>query len=106
VQNDPCIIALPANIYAREYASASSLLVCTAALAAATGCTGGAPIPSVFAASGAVGLQVVGLTDSVTGEVTLGGLIGGEIPGSFPVQFLNPLIGGAHRFSWRLLSGN
>jgi hypothetical protein len=52
IQNDPCIIALPASIYAREYASGKSLIS-----------NGGAPWPSLSAPTGGVGIQIVGLTD-------------------------------------------
>jgi type IV pilus assembly protein PilY1 len=98
-QTDPCIIALPATIYAREYQTGASLIETD---------TGGgtyAIAPSAALASGAVGFQVVGMTGS-DGSVTLGGLMSAEIPGTSPIIFKNPLINTSHRFSWRLLGGD
>ncbi len=94
VQSDPCIIALPANIYAREFTTAESLI--------------NDPINGWFYHDdkGGVGMQVVGLTDPVTGEVTLGGLLTHETRASTkPVKFKNPGFGSRNRFSWRLLGG-
>ncbi len=94
VQSDPCIIALPADIYAREFTTAESLI--------------NDPLNGWFSfdAKGGVGMQVVGLTDPVTGEVTLGGLLTHETRASTkPIQFKNPGFGSRNRFSWRLLTG-
>lgn len=97
VTNDPCTIALPANIYGREYASGRSLVF------------DGAGNPFVFSQSGGVGMQIVGLevrdaSGNVIG-VQLGGLASHEIPGTGPVPFLNPTASTRNRFSWRLLQG-
>ena len=62
VKQDPCIIALPANVYAREYVTAASLMS-----------VGGVAVPSYATTAGGVGVQVVGLTDPVTKAITLGG---------------------------------
>ena len=93
IQNDPCVIALPANIYAREFSTAASLL------------DDGAGNWWIHDASGGVGMQIVGLYNPVTGEVTLGGLLSHEIPGTKPIRIKNPGFGTRNRFSWRLLSG-
>ena len=95
LQPDPCIIALPANIYAREYTTGRSLLADSA----------GKPKASVFSATGGVGIQVIGLTDPKTGEVKLGGLLSLEVPGTLPIVFVPPNIVGNNRFGFRLLGG-
>jgi type IV pilus assembly protein PilY1 len=93
--SDPCVIFLPATLYAREYTTGRSLL------------TSGGPtnvVGSLPVAGGAVGIQVVGLTDAA-GNITLGGLFGGEVPGTSPISFLNPAVPAPNHFSWRLLGG-
>jgi type IV pilus assembly protein PilY1 len=94
-QTDPCIIALPANVYAREYTTGRSLLADA----------GGNPIPAFYSAAGGVGMQVVGMTDPSTGAITLGGLLSLEIPGTSPIRFVPPNIVGNNRFGFRLLPG-
>ena len=49
VPNDPCLIALPADIYAREFATGKALLYDSA------------NNPYVYDPAGGVGLQIVGL---------------------------------------------
>ena len=93
VPNDPCLIALPADIYAREFASGKALLYDSA------------NNPYVYDPAGGVGLQIVGLQDPVTGAISLGGFLSHEIPGTKPLTLLNPLFGGRNRLSWRALSG-
>ena len=61
--NDVCTIALPANIYAREYATAASLI--------------NDPKNGWFYHddAGGVGMQIVGIQDPTTGAITLAGLL-------------------------------
>ena len=94
VTPDPCTIALPANVYAREYATGTSLI--------------NDPLNGWFYHDdkGGVGIQIVGLQDPVTGAITLGGLLGHEIPGTKPISFKNPSTFGRNRMSWRLLQGD
>ncbi|HYQ99998.1 MAG TPA: PilC/PilY family type IV pilus protein, partial [Casimicrobiaceae bacterium] len=93
VTNDPCTIALPANIYAREFATATSLI--------------NDPLTGWFTHdnAGGVGMQIVGYQDPSTGEITLAGLLSHEIPGTKPISFKNPSTFGRNRMSWRLLTG-
>ena len=96
--NDPCVIALPASIYAREFASAKSLI--------SDG--GSGALASVFQANGAVGINIVGLTtDPTSSDIKLGGLFGreGNPLGTAPLTFINPAVPAPNRFSWRLLGG-
>ncbi len=91
--NDPCTVALPANIYAREYATATSLI--------------NDPLNGWFYHddAGGVGMQIVGIQDPVTGAITLAGLLSHEIPGTKPIAFKNPSTFGRNRMSWRILTG-
>ena len=93
IPSDPCTIALPANIYVREYATATSLI--------------SDPTNGWFYndPSGGVGLQIIGMQDPTTGAITLGGLLSHEIPGTKPVTINPPTTFGRNRFSWRLLTG-
>ena len=96
---DPCTIALPVDVYGREYASGKALvydpLVPTQ--------------PWYHSDSGGVGLQFVGVPQydgfgNITGY-TLGGILSHEAPGAGPVAIPNIPPLGRNRFSWRLLSG-
>jgi type IV pilus assembly protein PilY1 len=93
VTNDPCTIALPANTYVRQFATAESLI--------------SDPINGWFYHSdaGGVGGQVVGFQNMSTGEITLGVLLSNEVPGTHPVPIKNPVFVGRNRMSWRLLTG-
>jgi type IV pilus assembly protein PilY1 len=95
---DPCSIFLPATLYVKEFVTSRSLLASA----------GGAVLPSINVPNGAVGIQIVGLTPdpSNPNDIRLGGLFGGEIPGTQPISFLNPAVPAANHFSWRLLGGN
>lgn len=92
--NDPCIISLPASLYARDYTSARSLIE-----------QGGSVVASVTLPEGAVGGMLVGRIDPVTGAQSLGWLISTGIPGSKPFDIVNPVTGPGNRLSWRLLTG-
>ncbi len=94
-QTDPCIIALPANVYAREYTTGRSLIADS----------GGNPIPSFYSALGGVGMQNVAMTDPVTGQTVLGGLLSLEVPGTAVITYVPPNIQGNNRFGFRLLGG-
>src|SRR6185369_18081414 len=93
--NDPCIIALPASIYARDYTTGKSLIS-----------SGGATVASIYAPNGAVGGTLV-----ASGTVGPGGvftpvsfkfLISKEgPPGSQPYDINNPITGPGNRLSWR-----
>ncbi len=95
IQDDPCIISLPATIYARDYTSAKSLLLSG---------SGGAPVASINFGGGAVGSMIVGLVKS-DGSQTLGALISKETIQSEPINIANPITGPGNRLSWRLLTG-
>jgi type IV pilus assembly protein PilY1 len=95
VPNDPCLIALPATLYARDYTTGRSLLQDS----------GGAQVASIAMASGAVGGTLVGRVDPVTGAQSLGWLVSTEVPGSKPIDIINPITGPGNRLSWRLLTG-
>jgi hypothetical protein len=92
--NDPCIISLPASLYARDYTTARSLLE-----------SGGTTVGSILWSSGAVGGTLVGRVNPVTGEQSLGWLLSKEVPGSEPVDIQNPVKGPGNRLTWRLLTG-
>jgi type IV pilus assembly protein PilY1 len=94
VPNDPCIISLPASLYARDYTSARSLLE-----------SGGSTVASILWDKGAVGGTLVGRMNPVTGEQSLGWLLSKEVPGSEPVDIQNPVKGPGNRLTWRLLTG-
>lgn len=93
-QDDPCIISLPASLYARDYTSARSLLE-----------VAGSVVASVVLSDGAVGGTLVGRVDPSTGAQSLGWLISKEVPGSQPFDIVNPVKGPGNRLSWRLLTG-
>jgi len=96
---DPCTIALPVNVYGREYASGKSLIFDG----------GGSGNPWIHDDAGGVGIQIVGMPQyDASGNVTgymLGAILSHEIPGVVPVPFANPSAQGRNRFSWRLLPG-
>jgi type IV pilus assembly protein PilY1 len=93
-QNDPCVISLPASLYARDYTTGRSLIV-----------AGGIATHRISIAEGAVGGTLVGRVDPTTGVQSLGWLISQEIPGSKPIDIINPVTGPGNRLSWRLLNG-
>ncbi len=91
---DPCLIQLPATIYAHDYTTGSSLLEDAAKNVVA----------SIVVPSGAVGGLLVGRIQA-DGSQSLGVMVGGEIPGTTPFDIKNPITGPGARMSWRLLSG-
>ena len=95
VQDDPCIIALPANLYGRDYTTGESVLQNS----------GGAVIDKMLNDSGIVGVEVVGKVDPVTGQQKVGIVTSMEIPGAFPVDVVNKFQGVGNRISWKLLGG-
>ncbi|MEP7208779.1 MAG: PilC/PilY family type IV pilus protein, partial [Casimicrobiaceae bacterium] len=95
-QNDPCLTGQPANIYAREYSKAASLLTDD----------NGAVVESVYSAAGSVGLEVLaGDPSTFKGDVPtlyVGVTLG--TTGKLKLIKLNPpAFVTAHRMSWRLL---
>jgi len=96
VQDDPCLISLPARFYARDYTTARSLLEDD----------GGSTIASVLLEYGAVGIQLVGRIQP-DGTQTLGAILGKEDPktgGIRAVNIRNPVTGPGSRLSWRILT--
>jgi type IV pilus assembly protein PilY1 len=93
-QDDPCVISLPANLYARDFTSGRSLLLDSG---------GTTIVASLPFAGGAVGGTLVGRVGAL-GQ-SLGALISGEVPGTKPVNIQNPVTGPGSRLSWRLLTG-
>ncbi|MEO8508001.1 MAG: PilC/PilY family type IV pilus protein, partial [Betaproteobacteria bacterium] len=93
VQDDPCLISLPAKLYARDYTSARSLLLNS----------GGTTVAYLDFPQGAVGVTLVGRIQA-DGTQSLGALVSGEVPGTTPVDIRNPVTGPGSRLSWRLLA--
>jgi hypothetical protein len=98
IQDDPCIISLPAFLYARDYTTAKSLLESA----------GGAIVPYVEFAQGLNDAQLVGRVQA-DGSLSLAALGSSPPkPGSpaiTPVNIRNPVTGPGLRWSWRLLTG-
>jgi len=96
IQSDPCVISLPAFLYARDYTSGSSLVETCVGLV----CT----IQKYLAfASGAVGFTGPLGRVQADGSISLGGIVSAETGGSSSVNFKNPITGPGLRWSWRLL---
>jgi len=101
IQSDPCVISLPAFLFARDYTTGKSLIQNS----------GGTVQPYIAFASGIVGLAApLGILNPASGGgsptcCSLGGLISGEVPGTSAVSFVNPITGPGLRWSWRLLTG-
>jgi type IV pilus assembly protein PilY1 len=93
VPNDPCTIALPAYIYARDYTTAESDVD-----------VGGVLQPSFYSAEGAVSIELVGLEDPASAFPKLSVIFSKETTGATATFNLKvPSITGGHRMSWRLL---
>ena len=96
VQPDPCLTSLPAFIYARDYTTGESVIASA----------GGAIQPSISAPEGAVGLQIVGLQDPSSSFPTLSLVYSKETNANIvPLKIKPRVLGGGHRMSWRLLTG-
>jgi type IV pilus assembly protein PilY1 len=97
IQDDPCLISLPAYLYARDYTSARSLILDSA----------GSLVPYIYFSTGLTGAPISGLTQA-DGSITLGTPANLPVGGASiitPVNFVNPISGPGVRWSWRLLSG-
>jgi len=93
IQSDPCTIALPAHLYARDYTTGESLTE-----------AGGVIVPFIDFPSGLISIQNVGMTQADGTQIV--GVIGmQEVPGAKPAQLLNKFTGIGDRLSWRLLGG-
>ena len=99
-QDDPCLINLPAFLYARDYTSAASLIEVAGAIVPDYSFGNGlntAAIAGGTHADGSIGLLVVGIPPPPP-------------PGSStnpvePVNIKNPVTGPGTRWSWRMLTG-
>jgi type IV pilus assembly protein PilY1 len=94
VQSDPCLISLPAKLYARDYTTAESLVM--------SGSTVQAYIDFPL---GLIDIQTVGMIQADGSQIV--GIIGSREgqPGVEPVTLANKFIGQGSRLSWRLLGG-
>jgi hypothetical protein len=95
VADDPCVIALPANLYGRDYTTGESLLKDS----------GGAVVASLLDTNGIIGIEIVGKIQPLTGQQVVGIVTSQEIPGARPVDVVNKFIGIGNRISWKLLGG-
>ena len=98
VQDDPCIINLPAFFYARDYTSGRSLID--------DGSGTGTGLPWHYEAGGISGIQnaaggggLLGLLSTPVGSTAA------APPPIDPVVLINPVTGPGIRWSWRLLTG-
>jgi len=94
VQNDPCVISLPAVLYARDYTTAESLVEDS---------SGNVQIGLDFP-GGLVDITTVGMIQS-DGTQIIGVLGSQEIPGTKPAKITNKFTGLGQRLSWKLLGG-
>ncbi len=113
VQDDPCLISLPAVLYARDYTTGKSLLLDPGAPAttsspfgnacvAGSAAIGNGIVASIGLPNGAVGNITIGRVQA-DGSQTLGAFISGEVPGTTPLNLQNPVTGPGSRLSWRIL---
>jgi type IV pilus assembly protein PilY1 len=95
IPNDPCLVQLPATIYAHDYTTGKSLLE-----------SGASIVPSFVLPNGGVGAMMVG-RQQPDGSITLGVMVSAGDPtaGTQPYDLKNPVTGPGARFSWRLLTG-
>ncbi len=97
VQDDPCIINLPAFFYARDYTSGRSLID--------DGSGTGTGLPWHYEAGGISGIQnAAGSSGQLIGLLNLPVSNAGNPPVD-PVTLINPVTGPGIRWSWRLLTG-
>ena len=95
VQDDPCIIALPASLYGRDYTTGESIITDT---------SGTVVKPYEDFPEGLVGLDIVGMVQA-DGSQLVGIVASKEIPGARPVKVVNKFKGIGNRISWKLLGG-
>jgi len=94
-QNDPCVISLPASLYARDFTTGRSLL---------DDGTGNGAVGSVAEAEGLVGGMIFGTLDANGNPILrFGGTT--ETIKFVTWNLLNPVTGPGNRLSWRLLTG-
>ncbi len=93
VQDDPCLISLPANLYAKEYVTGRSLLLDSL----------GAITSTIYLPLGAVSATIVA-GYKPDGSPTFKVMIYGEKnPGVTPFLLANPVTGVGNRLTWKLL---
>jgi hypothetical protein len=94
VQEDPCIISLPAALYARDYTTGESLVLDSS----------NNVVAFIDFPKGLVDITTVGMIQADGSQVI--GIIGAqEIPGVKPQKITNKFTGLGSRLSWRLLGG-
>lgn len=93
VQNDPCLIALPATLYARDYTTGEALTW-----------DGSTVVNGIEFEQGLVDIETVGMIQADGSQIV--GIIGSqEVPGIKPAKIKNKFTGVGTRMSWRLLGG-
>jgi type IV pilus assembly protein PilY1 len=93
-QTDPCVIALPATLYARDYLTGKSLVK-----------KGGVVVAGYDLPAGAVGNPIVS-RKTPDGTPSFAVPVPPETGGKMEVvELVNPVIGNGSRLSWRLLTG-
>ncbi|MFO1412486.1 MAG: PilC/PilY family type IV pilus protein [Burkholderiales bacterium] len=92
VQSDPCLISLPAKLYARDYTTGESLAM-----------SGGTVQAYIDFPDGLIDIATVGMIQSDGSQIV--GILGSREgkPGTEPVTLANKFIGQGSRMSWRLL---
>jgi type IV pilus assembly protein PilY1 len=94
VQDDPCVIALPASLYGRDYTTGESLLQDDSENI----------VSYIDFQDGLVGVDIRGMKQD-DGSQLIGIVASKEIPGAKPVKVVNKFKGIGNRISWRLLGG-
>lgn len=93
VQDDPCLISLPATLYARDYTTGEALTM-----------DGSTVVSGIDFEKGLVDIETVGMIQDDGSQVV--GIIGSqEVPGIKPAKIKNKFTGIGTRMSWRLLGG-
>lgn len=94
VQDDPCLISLPAKLYARDYTTAESLTLDDT----------GTVMAYIDFPKGLVDIATVGMVQDDGSQIV--GILGSqEVPGTKPARLANKFTGQGSRLSWRLLGG-
>jgi hypothetical protein len=94
VQDDPCVIALPASLYGRDYTTGESLLQDDSENV----------VSYIDFQEGLVGVDIRGMKQD-DGSQLIGIVASKEIPGARPVKVVNKFKGIGNRISWKLLGG-